>query len=192
LRIKGCPLHPADAASNSWPQYPQWRDVEPHANFTRPCFSGASPPKKNCTLPRRTISIPCSCLVDIAGDQPVESPSLCRASTLLAIAPPRDALMSGFVRPCASHSRRRRSASEGQKRASHLSCLRATDLGSTDSKLVLISFYRSSRNSVHEIFRCYYRTGGAYCSPPLFQSLFRPRSILSRDPEPTLRSKISP
>src|SRR5215468_1797122 len=36
------------------------------------------------------------------------------------------------------------------------------------------------------------RIGGAYCRPPWVHSLFRPRSILSTEPEPTLRSKLSP
>ena len=36
------------------------------------------------------------------------------------------------------------------------------------------------------------RIGGAYCRPPLFHSALRPRAILSGEPAPTLRSKISP
>ena len=36
------------------------------------------------------------------------------------------------------------------------------------------------------------RIGGAYCRPPWVHSLFRPRSILSGLPWPTLRSNISP
>ncbi len=36
------------------------------------------------------------------------------------------------------------------------------------------------------------RTGGAYWMPPLFHNLFRPRSILSGEPCPTLRSNTSP
>ena len=36
------------------------------------------------------------------------------------------------------------------------------------------------------------RIGGAYWMPPLFHNLFRPRSILSGEPCPTLRSNNSP
>ena len=36
------------------------------------------------------------------------------------------------------------------------------------------------------------RIGGAYCRPPWVHSLLRPRSILRIEPEPTLRSKLSP
>ncbi len=37
-----------------------------------------------------------------------------------------------------------------------------------------------------------YRIGGAYCTPPAFQSWFIPRGIFSLDFSPMLRSYISP
>jgi hypothetical protein len=69
-------------------------------------------------------------------------------------------------------------------------------------KLVIASAAKQSRISL----RCqygllrfarnddwlHYRIGGAYCTPPAFQSWFMPRGIFSLDFSPMLRSYISP
>ena len=52
---------------------------------------------------------------------------------------------------------------------------------------------RRGEGEPHAVGRVrHHRIGGAYCKPPSFHSLLRPRSIAMRDPAPRLRSKLSP
>src|SRR5262249_36646066 len=73
-----------------------------------------------------------------------------------------------------------RGAGEGRRE-----CKLAIESGLRPDSLMGLLDANGGRSAPHRI-------GGAYCKPPWLQRLLSPRAILRRDPEPRLRSKISP